>query len=30
MRDYDSIKNISRGKFSYAKFAKLKELAKIL
>lgn len=28
MRDYDSIKNISRGKFSYAKFAKLKELAK--
>lgn len=28
MRDYDSIKNISHGKFSYAKFAKLKELAK--
>lgn len=28
MRDYNSIKNISYGKFSYAKFAKLKELAK--
>lgn len=28
MRDYDSIKNISRGKFSYVKFVKLKELAK--
>ena len=28
MRDYDSIKNISHGKFSYVKFTKLKELAK--
>ena len=28
MRDYDSLKSISHGKFSYAKFAKLKELAK--
>ena len=28
MRDYDSIKNVSRGKFSYAKFLKLKDLAK--
>ncbi len=28
MRDFDSIYKISRGKFSYAKFAKLKELAK--
>ena len=28
MKDYDSIRCISRGKFSYAKFAKLKELAK--
>ncbi len=28
MRDYDSIRCISHGKFSYAKFAKLKELAK--
>ena len=28
MRDYDSIKNISRGKFTYAKFLKIKELAK--
>ena len=28
MRDYDSIRCISRGKFSYSKFAKLKELAK--
>ena len=28
MRDFDSISKISRGKFSYAKFAKLKELAK--
>lgn len=28
MKDYDSIRNISHGKFSYAKFAKLKELAK--
>lgn len=28
MRDFDSISKISRGKFSYVKFAKLKELAK--
>lgn len=28
MRDYNSIKNVSRGKFSYAKFLKIKELAK--
>ena len=28
MNDYDSIRCISRGKFTYAKFAKLKELAK--
>lgn len=28
MRDFDSISKISRGKFSYAKFAKLRELAK--
>ena len=28
MKDYDSIRTISYGKFSYAKFAKLKELAK--
>lgn len=28
MKDYDSIRCISQGKFSYAKFAKLKELAK--
>ncbi|MCX4364421.1 MAG: IS110 family transposase [Bacilli bacterium] len=28
MKDYDSIKSYSHGKFSYAKFAKLKELAK--
>lgn len=28
MKDYDSIRCISRGKFTYAKFAKLKELAK--
>lgn len=28
MRDFDSISKISHGKFSYAKFAKLKELAK--
>lgn len=28
MRDFDSISKISRGKFSYAKFTKLKELAK--
>lgn len=28
MRDYDSLKSISHGNFSYAKFAKLKELAK--
>lgn len=27
MNDYESIKNVSRGKFSYAKFLKLKELA---
>lgn len=28
MRDYDSLRKISHGKFSYAKFAKLKQLAK--
>ena len=28
MKDYDSIRCIYRGKFTYAKFAKLKELAK--
>ena len=28
MKDYDSIRKVSHGKFSYAKFAKLKELAK--
>ena len=28
MKDYDSLRKISRGKFSYANFAKLKELAK--
>jgi hypothetical protein len=28
MRDFDSISKLSRGRFSYAKFAKLKELAK--
>ncbi len=28
MKDYDSIRLASQGKFSYAKFAKLKELAK--
>ena len=28
MKDYDSLRQISHGKFSYAKFAKLKELAK--
>ena len=28
MKDYDSIRKMSHGKFSYAKFAKLKELAK--
>lgn len=28
MKDYDSIRRISHGKFSYVKFAKLKELAK--
>ena len=28
MKDYDSIRCISRGKFTYAKFANLKELAK--
>lgn len=28
MKDYDSIRRISRGKFTYAKFVKLKELAK--
>ena len=29
MKDYDSIRKVSHGRFSYAKFAKLKELAKI-
>ena len=28
MRDYESLRKISHGKFTYAKFAKLKELAK--
>lgn len=28
MRDFDSLKSISRGKFTYAKFVQLKELAK--
>lgn len=28
MRDYDTLRSISRGKISYAKFARLKELAK--
>lgn len=28
MKDYDSIRKISHGKFTYAKFTKLKELAK--
>lgn len=28
MKDYDSIRRISHGRFSYAKFAQLKELAK--
>ena len=28
MKDYDSLRKISHGKFSYANFAKLKELAK--
>lgn len=28
MKDYDSIRKVSHGRFSYAKFAKLKELAK--
>ena len=28
MKDYDSLRKISHGKFSYAKFIKLKELAK--
>ena len=28
MRDYDSLTKISRGKFTYAKFVKLKDLAK--
>ena len=28
MKDYDSIRKISHGKFTYAKFAQLKELAK--
>lgn len=28
MKDYDSLRKISRGKFSYVNFAKLKELAK--
>lgn len=28
MRDYNSIKSISRGRFSYAKFLQIKELAK--
>ena len=28
MKDYDSIRKVSQGKFSYVKFAKLKELAK--
>lgn len=29
-KDYDSIRNLSHGKFSYAKFTKLKGLAKML
>ena len=28
MKDFDSIKKVSRGKFSYSKFIKIKELAK--
>jgi len=28
MKDFDSLRKVSKGKFSYAKFAKLKELAK--
>lgn len=28
MRDFDSLRKVSHGKFSYSKFAKLKELAK--
>ena len=28
MKDYDSLRKISKGKFTYVKFAKLKELAK--
>lgn len=28
MKDYDSLRKVSRGKFSYSKFLKLKELAK--
>lgn len=28
MKDYDSLRKVSQGKFSYAKFTKLKELAK--
>ena len=28
MRDFDSLRKVSHGKFTYAKFAKLKELAK--
>ena len=28
MKDYDSIRKVSHGRFSYAKFARLKELAK--
>ena len=28
MKDYESLRKLSRGKFSYSKFAKLKELAK--
>ena len=28
MKDFDSLRRISRGKFTYAKFTKLKELAK--
>jgi len=28
MKDYDSLRKVSRGKFSYARFLKLKELAK--
>lgn len=28
MKDFDSIRRVSQGKFTYAKFAKLKELAK--